>query len=177
MTILTASGRIATVAPSAATGNGTPAGEQFGYFFQTFPDRLDELAILSDWRPKLESFASVDSYVVEEVIPGVGYEGRAFLLHRSETAVAADRAAGAEPIDERYGVFIARNDQDHVCECRECQAHGACKHIVVVRQLVQGGHIDDPRQHPNPDPFPSEDQIAADALRPDSIRKVVEAPF
>ena len=48
--------------------------------------------------------------------------GRAILLHRSPEAIVKDSAAVREP-EDRYAVLIARNGQDHVCECRGFAAH------------------------------------------------------
>lgn len=134
---------------------------------------LAELAILSDWQPRLKRYRLLDSFTVEEIPTGL--DGRAFLLHRSDLAIAADAEAGIDPIDERYGVLVARNGQDNHCECRGFQANCYCKHLDAMRHLVEGGLIDDPRLDPRPEPEWTE-QDWAELARPfDDLERIAAA--
>jgi hypothetical protein len=66
----------------------------------------------------------------------------------------ADVAAGGPDADTFYGVFVARNGQDHTCTCRGFQAHGRCRHHDSIRELLEAGHIDHPGERPA-DPTPA----------------------
>src|SRR5258708_4908991 len=90
------------------------------------------LSLFSDWSERKGDWRPRDTYRVEEIPTGI--EGRAFLLHRPLEAVAEDGT-------ERYGVLVARNDQDHLCECRGFEAHGRCKHLDALHWLLGAGHL------------------------------------
>ena len=153
----------------ACIRNGQPAKHEISV---TYQDRgpaygLPLLHLFSGgWSTRKADFCEKNVYTVEEIPTGM--DGRAFLLHRDEEAVAKDIAAGREQ-EARYGVLIARNGQDDLCECRGFTAHGRCKHVSAMRGLIEGGHIDEPGQDAPVDSFPSPEQLAHDAKRADSL--------
>ena len=116
------------------------------------------------WSNRTANFRGKDRYTVEEI--NTGMDGRAFLLHREPEAIAksADKC-------DRYGVLIARNGQDDVCECRGFESHGRCKHVTALRGLIEAGHIDltTATATPRAVTFPTPEQVAHDAKRPDSL--------
>ena len=99
------------------------------------PGLLPTLVILSDYSPGKVKYRGRDVYHCEEIAaPG----GRAWLLHRTAEAVAAD----PDHI-ERYGVFIAyAGDASNLCECKGHAARGYCKHVDALKGLLAAGHID-----------------------------------
>jgi hypothetical protein len=115
--------------------NAVPVTELVSIDFQAAGQGLPVLTIHQKFRPRLGRYAETDVYRVEEIPTGMG--GRAFLLHRSEQAIAADGG------DVSYGVLIG-NPQDTQCECRGFQAHGKCKHLDALAYLLARGHIDRP---------------------------------
>lgn len=145
-----------TLLTSPCTHKGQPASRQIGYYFSDPGEGLPELIILTDWKPTLELFSDIASYHVEEILSGM--DGHAFLLHRSPVAIQMDALEGIDA-DTYYGVFISRNGQDDTCECKGCQAQGLCKHIAVMRQLVEGGHLSGLAPDPDPDPRLDRDQV------------------
>lgn len=145
--------------------NGRQGNDWIGYDYRDTGEGLAELAILTGLRPALELFREVSNFRVEEIPTGNGFDGRGFLLHRSAAAIATE----GSDADKYYGTFISRNGQDDHCSCRGCQAHGHCKHLTVLRQLVEGGHIDDPRHDPRPEPLPPANEVAT--------AWTLEAPF
>lgn len=134
---------------------GQPAAKELHVSYQDDGRSLPSLYLYSDWSNKKGDFRTRDRYDVEEIPSGMG---RAFLLHRTPAAVAAD-----PDHVERYGVLVAMNPQDHLCECRGFAAHGYCKHISAVRELIDAGHLDHPEAGRPSEPFPSPQQLADEA--------------
>lgn len=145
-----------TLVPVDRIRNGQPAAAEIVTSYQDTGRGLPVLTILSGWRPKLQSWRNEDVYRVEEVPTPLG---RGFMLHRSEQAIAAE----GPDADTFYGVLIAANGQDHTCTCRGFQAHSYCKHHDAIRGLLEGGHIDEPNADRKPEPWPSPEQLAAEA--------------
>jgi len=85
-----------------------------------------------------------------------GFDGRAFALIPD---------AG----DDLYHVFVARNGQDSTCSCAgftytsDQPTGGRCKHLDSIKALVDCGLLDDPRGGAPVEPWPSPEQLAADA--------------
>ncbi|HEX3152939.1 MAG TPA: hypothetical protein VHR66_33010 [Gemmataceae bacterium] len=96
---------------------------------------LPTLTLMSNWQTRKQQYRDVDTYTVEEIPTGM--DGRAFLLHRDPATVEAE----GPDADAYYGVLVARNGQDHECECKGFQAHGRCKHHDALRSLLEAGHI------------------------------------
>jgi hypothetical protein len=55
-----------TLASAPAIRKGQPASKQIGYVYKDTGEGLPELAILSDWKPKLELFRDIASFHVED---------------------------------------------------------------------------------------------------------------
>lgn len=140
---------VSTPRPSVLTCSrihkGQPSTVEVGYLYTDNGEGLPTLAIFGRWSKRREEFRDVATYTVEEIPTGI--DGRAFLLHRDPADIAKD----GPDADSYYGVMIARNGQDHLCECRGHQAHAHCKHVDVIRRLVECGHIDHPEADPRPD--------------------------
>lgn len=152
------------------TRNGQPVKKEISVSLQDGPGLpLPRLFLFSDWSARKGDWRTRDVYDVEEIIAGAGMDGRAFLLHRTPEAIAKDAERGDADAPERYGVFVARNDQDHICECRGFQAHGRCKHLDAVRGLIADGHLDAIGAAAPVQPFPTPEQVTHDSL--------IEAPF
>src|SRR4051812_12723734 len=116
---------------------------------------LPVLVILSDWSVRRQEYRRKTTFRVEEM-PTT--DGRGFMLHRNPEDVTAD----GPDADTYYGVFVARNAQDHTCTCRGFQAHGRCRHFDSVRELIEAGHIDQPGERPAYQ-WPSPEHLAAEA--------------
>lgn len=151
--------------------HGRPVKEDIAFTYRDAGKNLAELTMFSDWSVRREVFRDVSTYAVEEV--WIGMEGRSFLLHRSEADIEADRKAGIGDPDTRYGVFVARNGQDDLCECRGFAAHCRCKHVSIVRHLVEAGHIDRPGSDAPVEQFPSPEQVRDDA----AVDAMIVAPY
>src|SRR4051812_12868423 len=93
---------------------GRPVVKELAFTYQDTGETLPQLTILSDWSVRADAFRDIAHYAVEEVPAGV--DGRTFLLHRSPEDIGADREAGVDDPDVRYGVFVSRNGQDDLCE-------------------------------------------------------------
>jgi hypothetical protein len=117
--------------------NGQPATTELVVRYQDDGVGLPILVILSNYSVRQFKYRDADTYRVEEY---PAPDGRAFMLHRTDEAIAADGPAG----DPFYGVFVAANGQDHLCTCRGHAAHGRCKHHDAVRSVLAAGHIDRP---------------------------------
>jgi len=139
--------------------NGQPCTRDIFVTCQDTGAGLPVLHVFADWSPRNCDWLTRDRFEVEEIPSSL--DGRAFLLHRSDEAKAKDMAAGREP-EGRYAVLIARNGQDHVCECRGFAAHGRCKHLTALRGLLEAGHIDNPADA-GPVEFPTPEQVEHDA--------------
>lgn len=124
--------------------NGKPTTTEMTASYQDTGHGLPHLYLFSDYSARLTDWRTRDTYRVEEIPTGM--DGRAFLLHRAAEAVAAD----GPDADERYGVFVARNGQDGICECRGFQRFGRCKHHDALKGLIGAGHIDHPLAGPAP---------------------------
>jgi len=130
--------------------HGKPAQVEFTACYQDpGPEYgLPWLFLFSAWSVRKADWLARDQYRVEE-IPASG--GRAFLLHRSEAAIAKDKARarkGDPDVPTRYGCFLA-NEQDTVCECRGFESYGRCKHLEALKALLAAGHIDHPLDRPS----------------------------
>jgi hypothetical protein len=147
---------VSSLVPVARVRQGRPAAGEIRVTFRDDGGGLPALYLFSDWSAGGGDYRTRDRYDLEEI--PVGMDGRGFLLHRDDQAVADDPDGV-----ERYGVFIARNGQDHLCECRGHAAHGHCKHVDALRFLVEGGHLEDPRAGRPP--------------QADAVAELLEAPF
>ena len=151
--------------------NGEEVKKDLAFVYRDNGEALPLLTIFSNWSPRREVFREQDTYAVEEV-PG-NIDGRTFLLNRSAESIEADLKAGIDDPDTRYGVFVSRNGQDDLCECRGHAAHARCKHVSVIRHLVESGHIDEPGADAPVEKFPSPAQVAHD----DALNDMLVAPF
>jgi hypothetical protein len=88
-----------------------------------------------------------DDYAVREF--ACGMDGRAFRLSKDT--------------GEHYSCMIARNGQDHLCECRGFEATGHCKHLDVMLDLVHSGEYDEADTDRPCDVWPSPQQLADEA--------------
>ena len=80
-----------------------------------------------------------------------GVEGRSFRLKN-----LGDRSSRA--------CHIARNGQDHVCECRRFKTTGRCNHIKALIALLDSGALDSQYDPDRPESvFPSPQQLADEA--------------
>ena len=156
MSILTESAPAVSVIRCDGVQRGRPDVKEVAFVFGDNGEALPSLTILSNRWSRREVFRDQDTYAVEE-IPG-NIDGRTFLLHRSAESIDADLEAGIDAPDTRYGVFIARNGQDDVCECRGNAARGYCKHVSVIRHLVESGHVDEPGSDCPIQMFPTPEQ-------------------
>lgn len=78
----------------------------------------------------------VTIYAVTEFLPDSGFDGRAFRVVKQDGEV--------------YSVFVARNGQDHSCDCK-AGTYGRvkeCRHVAALRALIRAGRLDDPRDDP-----------------------------
>jgi hypothetical protein len=144
--------------------NGLPVKREITAVVTERHGSLPELHLFSDWSERRRDWRTRDTYEVEEIIPGVGYDGRAFLLHRDPASVAAD--AKRDPSDilsDRYGVFLAADGFNHHCECRGHLAHARCKHVDGLLAVIREGCLEDPRSIVPEQPHPSPEQLASDA--------------
>jgi hypothetical protein len=124
--------------------DGKPAAVALEIDYSDDGRALPVLTIRADWRKRLQCWGTQDVYRIEE-IPSHG--GRAWLLHRSEQAIAADEG------DAYYGVEI-ESPESHRCECRGHAARGYCKHVSALMYLIGGGHLSHPMADaPADDPF------------------------
>lgn len=89
-----------------------------------------------------------DLYTVNEF--PTGWDGRAFQLVKD-----ADGRV--------YDVFVSRNGQDDRCDCTGNLQHGRCKHLDSLRALIASDRLTDPRHAAPVEPFPSPEQLAAEA--------------
>jgi hypothetical protein len=123
--------------------NGEPATTELVTRYVDDGRGLPLLVILGRYSVQNAQYRDRDVYHVEEFCSPLG---RAFWLHRTEAAVdtCPDQV-------ERYGVLIS-NEQDCLCECKGFEAHGRCKHILSLRALLAGGHIDHPGERVEPEP-------------------------
>ena len=94
---------------------------------------------------------SEDLYVVDEF--SVGWDGRGFRLTKDNGG----------PEHEGYDVFICRWGQNDLCDCLGFSQHSRCKHVDALRHLIESGQLDDPRAGAPVEPFPSPEQLAAQA--------------
>lgn len=85
-----------------------------------------------------------------------GFDGRAFTLTRDTDG-------------QVYNVFIARNGQDSTCDCAgftftsDDPTGGRCKHVDAIRHLIETGRLDHAEADRPGEPWPSPEQLAADA--------------
>lgn len=85
-----------------------------------------------------------------------GFDGRAFTVTKDATG-------------EVYNVFVARNQQDSSCDCAgftytsNDPTGGRCRHLDAIRHLMESGRLEDPRHAAPAEPFPSPEQLAAEA--------------
>src|SRR4051812_40163394 len=112
----------ATVLQCERIRNGQPTTTELMASYQDTGHGLPFLYLFADWSDRLCDFRARDTHRVEEIPTGM--DGRAFLLHRSEQAIAED----GPDADERYGVLISRNPGNDICECRGHARFAYCKH-------------------------------------------------
>jgi|GEM_PF-5504522 len=126
--------------------DGQPAAREMTFVWQAGDqDLMPRLFIFSEWSTRKSGWRQQDKYSLEE--SPTGMKGRAFMLYRSAEAVAKDLEG-----DHYCSVFIARNRQDHICECKGYTPRGYCKHVAAVRWAIECGHLDEqpasaPRRH------------------------------
>jgi hypothetical protein len=127
---------------------GQPVTEKIAVDYRDDLDGLPELIIHSAFRPTQGLYREIDSYRVEEI--PTWDNARAFLLHRSPEAIAAD-----PDHVERYGVLV-EGPESHRCECKGFERTGrACKHIEAMKFILGNRHIviDEPAQVLTEAPF------------------------
>lgn len=137
---------------------GEPVGREIIASLQDNGSPLPVLILFSDWSERKRDWRTRDLYEVEEIPTGI--DGRAFLLHRDSAAIAKD----GPDADDRYGVFVHRNGQDHLCECIGFARHGRCKHVDALRRLIEDGHLEHPMAGNPFRTFPSPEQVLHDML-------------
>jgi hypothetical protein len=158
----------ATIIQADRVQKGAAVKKEIVAVFQETGRGLPTLTLFGPWSNRKQDWTSRDEYEVEEI--STPMPGRAFLLHRDEAGIARD--ARRDPSDEpatRYGVLLADNNQDHICECHGFTAHGRCKHVDGLKAVINAGQLDHPMAGRPVEPFPSESQVTHDAL--------IEAPF
>lgn len=64
-----------------------------------------------------------------------GWDGRAFRF------VKAGGEAGSDPTESAYDVFVCRNGQDCLCQCKGFQRWGHCRHLAAARALIENGWV------------------------------------
>ena len=80
-----------------------------------------------------------------------GFAGRSFQLKN-----LADR--------KQWCCQIARNGQDHICECTRFKRVGSCRHIKALIALIESGVVDGLYEPDRPESvFPSPQQLADEA--------------
>ena len=80
-----------------------------------------------------------------------GFEGRSFRLKN-----LTDRSG--------WSCQIARNGQDHICECRGFKTTERCQHVKSLIALLDSGILDSQYDPDRPEsPFPSPQQLADEA--------------
>ena len=125
--------------------NGQPATTELVVRWQDdAPGLLPILVILSNYSVRKFKYRDRDVYHVEEVPCGGAFDGRGFILERTDEAIAAD----GPDADQTYEVFVSRNGQDDTCSCKGFVAHSRCKHRDALRSLIEAGEIPDPRDRP-----------------------------
>ena len=95
----------------------------------------------------------VTTYRLTEHV-GVPYPCRGFHVEKL--------AGGTDPEATGYDVLIDAA-AGHTCECRGFLRHGHCSHVDAIRQLLADGSLDVAAEEPSTDPFPTPEQVAADA--------------
>lgn len=142
---------------------GEPVKREIVASLQDNGNPLPILILFTDWSERKGDWRSHDVYQIEEIPTGI--DGRAFLLHRDPGAIAND---GPEA-DDRYGVLVHRNGQDHLCECKGFASHGRYKHVDAIRGLIEDGFLEHPMAGAPPREWPSPEKVEAVAM--------IEAPF
>lgn len=91
-------------------------------------------------------------YVVSEV--ATGWDGRAFHLRK------ADGDDGSDEDCRELDVFVARNAQDHRCECKGYLRHSRCKHLDSLKVLLAHDQLGDVMESPvNPEADTSNTEV------------------
>lgn len=100
---------------------------------------------------------SKTQYTLSEFpVGGPVFDGRAFELV-------------GDPDGGTYHLFCARNGQDSTCDCAgftytsDDRTGGRCKHLDAIRTLIEVGLLDGPRAASPAEPWPSPEQLAAQA--------------
>jgi hypothetical protein len=131
--------------------HGLPGNREVVAVFQDYgPPDLPTLYVFSEWSTREGGWMKRREFKVAEI--PCGMSGRAFILHRTPEAIAADPHG-----DERYGVLIGFEAQGDLCECKGHQARGYCVHTAAMRWVVTSGNADaDPLHDPRPEPTPKQ---------------------
>src|SRR3954464_9244967 len=74
-------------------------------------------------------------YVVTEIPCGGAFDGRAFRF------VKGAGSPGTDPNEDGYAVFVGRNRQDRLCECKGFGRWGGCKHTATALALIENGWL------------------------------------
>lgn len=142
------------------------------------PDTLPTLTVHQRWSAKQHRWMESTSYAVAEIPVGNGFDGRGFTLVKLATTEDGDEV----PTDEHYGVFVARNGQDDLCDCKGHTYSRCCKHVDAMRHLIERGVVGSERHQPSDDERDQEAQRAVDQAEwHDAVRSagepVEEDPF
>ena len=95
----------------------------------------------------------VTTYRLTEHV-GVPYPCRGFHVEKV--------AGGTDPEATGYDVEI-NPEGHHSCECKGFYRHGHCSHVDAIQDLLAAGALDVAAEEPAAEPFPSAEQVAADA--------------
>lgn len=86
---------------------------------------------------------SIDDYKISPI--HTDWDGVAYRLDKSDNK-------------SHYNLFCARNGQDNLCDCNGFEAHGHCKHMDAMLELLNRGLLED-LGRPKSD-WPTPEQLA-----------------
>lgn len=131
------------------------------------PDQLPTLTIHQRWSAKQGRWMETTSYGVAEIPVGNGFDGRGFHLVK-----LADHDGEQVLTDESYDLFVSRNGQDDICDCKGHTYSHHCKHVDAMRFIIERGILDLATDAPADEPTIDEDPFEGVLLT-----GAVEIPF